>query len=119
VLSRRWSIHVDLAVAIIELDARAADEFSAAGLRWPGLFIISGHRSPELQDKVNPSAPNSRHVLCPALAADLRVGDQPASITDPSIWGFLGRIWQRMGHRWGGVFRPPDFNHFDIDPAFR
>ena len=115
-LSRRWAIEPALAADVIALDEGLARSFSAEGFRWPGLYIISGHRSPQLQDQLNPSAPNSRHILCPALAVDLRVGDIPASLTDPVIWAKLGRAWQRMGHRWGGVFTPPDFNHFDIDP---
>lgn len=53
---------------------------------------------------------------CPALAADLRVGNAPASLTDPSVWTAVGVIWEELGGRWGGRFRPPDWNHFDIDP---
>lgn len=48
------------------------------------------------------------------MAADLRVGDLPASLT-PSFWDFLGTIWKAMGGRWGGDFRPePDPNHFEV-----
>jgi len=114
-LSRRWNIELALAVDLIALDGEVARGISAAGLRWPGLSVISGHRSRTLQDQLNPSAPNSKHVRSPSLAVDLRVGDQPASVTEPTLWARIGRIWQAMGHRWGGVFRPPDLNHFDID----
>ena len=48
------------------------------------------------------------------MAADLRVGNAPASTTDPSVWAFLGTRWEAMGGRWGGRFDPPDWNHFDL-----
>jgi len=57
--------------------------------------------------------PDSLHVRCPSLAADLRVGDMPASTT-PDFWRFLGPIWKAMGGRWGGDFQTPDPNHFAI-----
>jgi len=45
----------------------------------------------------------------------LRVGNVPASITQEEVWGILGDIWEDMGGRWGGNFRTPDLNHFDVD----
>ena len=99
---------------LVDLDRRAAQELSAAGFRWPGLSIISGHRSELLQAVVNPLAPKSLHTRCPSLAADLRVGDMSASLTPFALWAKLGRIWSTMGGRWGGTFRPPDPNHFDL-----
>jgi len=99
---------------LFALDARAREIFSSQGLRWPGLYIISGYRSPDLQSRINPSAPNSRHTSCPSLAVDVRVGDVPASLTDPTIWHFLGTEWKKLGGRWGGSFRIEDLNHFDI-----
>ena len=96
------------------LEVEAARQFSAAGFRWPGIFVISGYRSPLLQLEINPSAPNSLHTRCPSLAADLRVGDFPASVTPPALWELLGRIWSSLGGRWGGRFTPPDLNHFDV-----
>jgi len=62
------------------------------------------------------AAVQSRHLYCPALAVDLRVGNQPASLTPPTVWAALGVPWETMGGRWGGRFDPPDYNHFDIDP---
>jgi len=102
---------------VVALDERAHAEFSTQGLRFPGLYIISGYRTPAAQAAVNPAAPNSLHTRCPALAVDLRVGDLPASVTDPVIWGGLGRWWNEMGGRWGGTFTPPDWNHFDLGTA--
>jgi len=98
---------------VIDLDVRAAQEFSTQGLRWPGLYIISGYRSPTVQSRVNPSAPASKHTRCPSMAIDLRVGDVAASVTDPTIWHFLGRLWKKLGGRWGGSFRAQDLNHFE------
>ena len=99
---------------LVSLEARAAAIFSAEGLRWPGIFIISGYRSQALQARVNPLVPKSLHTECPSLAVDLRVGDTPASTTAVEVWAFLGTLWKALGGRWGGDFRPePDFNHFE------
>ena len=98
---------------LIALDARAAGVFAAQGLRWPGLWILSGWRSAQLQAYVNPLEPASRHRPCPSLAADLRVGDFPASTTT-DYWRVLGTLWKAMGGRWGGDFPTPDLNHFEL-----
>lgn len=99
---------------LVTLEARAREIFSAEGLRWPGLFIISGFRSQRLQAGINPAAPFSLHTFCPSLAVNLRVGDFAASLT-PEFWPFLATIWKAMGGRWGGDFRPkPDVNHFEM-----
>jgi len=113
-LSRRWVLDPGLADMLIRLEARATEIFSAEGLRWPGVFVISGHRSPTLQAVVNPSVPGSLHTRCPSMAVDLRVGDAPASTTATEVWVFLGTLWKALGGRWGGDFRPrPDYNHFE------
>lgn len=110
-LSNQWVLAPDLARMLIALEARATQIFSAEGLRWPGIWIISGFRSQGLQAVVNPSAPRSLHTRCPSLAADLRVGDMPASTT-PDFWRFLGTLWKALGGKWGGDFG--DDNHFSI-----
>jgi hypothetical protein len=97
-----------------KLDGWANEEFAGKGIRWPGLFIISGHRSREMQTFENPDAPNSLHLRCPSLAADLRVGGTPASLTADPIWNWLGTRWRLMGGRWGGQFTVRDENHFDL-----
>ena len=99
---------------LVTLEAEASQIFSSQGFRWPGLWIISGFRSRRLQSRINPSAEKSRHSFCPSLAADLRVGDLPASTTPTEFWAFLGTLWKAMGGRWGGDFRTPDVNHFDM-----
>lgn len=97
------------------LDAWADEELSSRGLRWPGLYVISGHRQRPVEGAfTQETATASLHLSCPALAADLRVGTAPASITPPSVWGALGARWEAMGGRWGGRFDPPDWNHFDV-----
>jgi len=113
-LSRRWILDPGLADMLLRLESRAAAIFSAEGLRWPGIFVISGHRSAVTQARVNPTVPQSLHTQCPSLAVDLRVGNTPASTTAQEVWGFLGTLWKALGGRWGGDFRPdPDFNHFE------
>lgn len=110
-LSRQWRIAPSLARMVVALEARARDVFSSQGVRWPGLWIISGFRSRTRQTAVNPLAPDSRHTLCPALAVDLRVGNLPASTTPAEIWVVLGNLWKQLGGRWGGEFGDP--NHFE------
>jgi len=114
VLARRWTLDPFLAEDLVSLDRKAAVEFAAAGLRWPGLWIISGFRSRSTQAHLNPAAPDSLHTRCPSMAADLRVGNVQASITTREIWAWLGAHWQLMGNRWGGAFSQPDENHFDL-----
>ena len=105
---------------LVDLDRIASERFSTEFARWPGLYIISGHRAAPTRSAFNPDQPAaqaSRHLPCPALAADLRVGNAPASLTPLTVWSALGTIWKALGGRWGGDFRPIDPNHFDIDPA--
>lgn len=87
--------------------------------------IISGHRTCEeqqrLQDAGRPAAPCelSNHVLCPALAVDIRIEGLPT----PSLKTVLGRIVTLERLRWGGGSRvdpktsiPEDWNHIDTGP---
>lgn len=99
---------------LVTLDRRASEVFSAEGLRWAGVYIISGFRSPRTQAQINPTNPQSNHTRCPSMAADLRVGDVAASATPPEIWRFLGDLWKKLGGRWGGDFPTPDLNHFEL-----
>lgn len=127
-MAGRWNLDLTLVSMLLDLDQWACQQFAAAAesegvpaslFRWPGLFVLSGHRTGPVVSALNPLEPpavRSRHRRIPSLAADLRVGNTPASLTDPTIWGFLGSHWEAQGGRWGGRFTPPDWNHFDIDP---
>lgn len=117
-LQRRWLARADVINGILALDRWADGIFSSQGILWPGICIISGHRSSTLQALLNPAAPQSLHKECPALAVDLRVGIAPASTTPREVWEFLGARWRLMGFRWGGDFSRPDNNHFDVGVQF-
>lgn len=119
-LARRWVLEPALVRMLVALEAWASETLSSGRLRWPGLRIISGRRNEPVVPALNPSQPpatESRHLTCPSLAVDLRVGLSPASVTPPEVWTALGRKWTELGGRWGGDFDPPDWNHFDIDPS--
>lgn len=94
---------------LVRLGQQASREF---GQYWPGLYIISGYRSPAHNADVG-GAPRSFHTACPSLAADLRVGSVPG-LDSNEIWAILGGMWRLMGGKWGGTFSTPDPNHFDI-----
>jgi len=108
-LADRWLLDDGLADMLVRLEHQAAREM---GRYWPGLFIISGYRSPRHNADVG-GAPNSFHTACPSLAADLRVG-RVAGLGSDEVWAILGGMWRLMGGKWGGTFRTPDPNHFDI-----
>ena len=108
-LANRWTLDVGLANMLVRMEEQAAREF---GVFWPDLYIVSGYRSEALNRDVGGS-PNSFHLRCPSLAADLRVGNVDGLESD-EVWAILGGMWRRMGGRWGGSFRTPDPNHFDI-----
>ena len=117
-LSRRWVLDPTLAQMLVTLEAWATREASGAGIRWPGIKILSGHRSQARQAKVNPAAPYSLHTRCPSLAADLQLGSI-AGVSPGPIWGWLGAKWLTMGGRWGGMFAEGrDENHFDLGVGF-
>lgn len=119
-LARRWILDPTLAAMLVSLETWARTYLATDRARWPGLYVISGHRSEPLAPALNPGqapATQSRHLACPSLAADLRVGNAPASVTPLTVWAALGSAWEALGGRWGGRFDPPDPNHFDIDPA--
>jgi len=113
-IQRRWAIRALVADTAVGVESAAVQIFSAEGLRWPGLWIISGYRSERLQSQINPANPASLHSTCPSLAIDMRVGDVPASVTPYEQWAFVGTLWKARGGRWGGDFPVPDLNHFDF-----
>jgi len=107
-LADRWQLDPRLADRLVELSAWWASQ----EVRLPPLFIISGHRSARKNREVG-GAQDSRHLACPSLAADLRMG-QVAGLDSPEAWAILGGRWRLMGGRWGGTFTTPDNNHFDL-----
>jgi len=117
-LSRRFLLAPTLVSMVQDLDRWADGKAAGKGIRWPGLYIISGHRTEAMQAEVNPDAPASLHRRCPSLAVDLRVGTVPATLVGDSVWDWLGARWQMMGGRWGGRFSVRDANHFDLGVGF-
>jgi len=116
-LSRRWLLEPALACAVVEVEDLAERSMAASGIRWPGLFILSGHRTANQQAEVNPFSEASHHRCCPSLAVDLRVGDIPASSTPHQVWKELANFFSAFGIRWGGDFSDPELasaelNHF-------
>lgn len=107
---------------LIAVEDEASQVFSAEGLRWPGLYILSGHRTAAEQNEVNPDFPQSLHRRCPSVAVDLRVGDLPASATPFDIWAAVGQLFKKRGGRWGwDAYGDGEENHFDlgdIPPGF-
>jgi len=101
-LSRRWLLEPVIAVALVETEAVAQGLFASQGLRWPGIYIISGHRTRSQQEEANPANPSSHHRCCPSLAVDLRVGDIPASVTPPQFFKFIADALAVHGIKWGG-----------------
>lgn len=113
-LARRWTIAPVLAGGLVSLERRAEERFAARSLRWPGLWIIDGHRTIAHQAELNPDVTDSLHARCPSLAADLRVGSLPG-FPGGSLLEFAGGLWMSMGFRWGGTFSDfPNPAHFDI-----
>ena len=123
-LVRRWGLDPRTASALVALEQEARCALAPCGLRWPGLWIISGWRSSPVEAELGRDSPTARRSLHMAtrdgqpasLAVDLRVGGLPASTTPIEIWTWLGSIWHRVapGGRWGGEFSAPDVNHFDL-----
>ncbi len=117
-LAQGWILDPALAEGLVAMQRFSWDKLAPAKLRGPDLWIISGWRSEEAQADLNPLITRSRHTFCPSMAADLRVGDLPATITQPDIWQLLGGWWKFNVHgRWGGDFPPTgrfELNHFDL-----
>lgn len=122
-LCERWQITPELAVRLLELDARWRDRFPNLG----GLYVISGYRTAEEQRELEregrPAAPDelSTHRSCPATGADLQL---PLAYDD-GVALELGNLALLSGLRWGGGSPvnhhgiPIDWNHVDLGPRAR
>lgn len=125
-LAGRWGLDPILAAAVVDLEKWAVCEMAACGLRWPGIYVISGYRPDPVERQLGASpttAARSLHMVTrdgapAALAVDIRVGNIPASVTPLEFFGWLSRGWKivtvGLGGRWGGDFQEPDINHFDL-----
>jgi len=123
-LVRRWDLDPRTASAVVALEQWATCQLAPCGLRWPGIFVVSGFRDSPVESELNPTAPVATRSLHMArrngrpasLAVDLRVGNIPASATPLELFGFLATGWKLIvpGGRWGGEFNPPDVNHYDL-----
>ncbi len=134
-LHRRWKISCHLADLLVRLDIRLEQAWrvlpaaartlhlpGASLFEWPGIYIISGHRDAGSNAAVG-GAEASKHLRCPALAADLRVGRVAACITSPAVWEWVGAHAMLVGLTPG--FKIPvdrhvcpgwkfDYNHFEV-----
>lgn len=110
--ARRWKLDATLWQMVLSLDAWASSEFEKVRIHYPGLWLISGQRSPRENVRAG-GVEGSRHKRCPATAVDLRFGSVEG-VSSPAISGWLGAKWMLLGGRWGGTFSDPSPNHFDL-----
>jgi len=120
-LEERWGLSPRLADMLVQMERFAKEAFAVPGRSfWPGLRIISGHRSLE-QNLAAGGVSDSLHLLCPSLAADLRVG-AVEGVESGNVWAILGGWWKLRGGTWGGDFQwrgsplpnPMEWNHFAV-----
>jgi len=109
-IPNRWKLDPTLWRMLLSLDASVSLDFQERDIPYPGLWILSGHRTPQENANVG-GVSGSRHLNCPSTAADLRFGSV-AGVSAPAILALLGANWKWFGGRWGGDFG--DENHFDL-----
>lgn len=109
-----WDLQPRLATMLVRMEEHFKAAFRRSGIPipFPDLWIISGFRTEHHNREIG-GAPDSRHIRCPAEAADLRVGSVKG-LNSLQIWQMLGGWWELNGGRWGGRFKKPDPNHFDL-----
>jgi len=121
-LAQRWGLSIGMANRLVDLEEFGRTHFQVPGRSfWPGLRIISGFRTPE-ENAAAGGVPNSKHLDCPTLVADLRVGGV-AGVEAGEIWSILGGRWKLWGGTWGGDFgwegspfpNPREWNHFELN----
>lgn len=93
------------------------------------LLVVSGYRSQAQQDQLRarwaagdrtgmayrPAAASS-HSQGRAVDVQLRYQGALIPVRDTPLeyWQFLAELLAPVGVRWGGRFKPPDWNHFQI-----
>lgn len=117
-------VRSDLAAYIRELAQIVAAENPGVSLR-----VVSGYRSADYQAKlrqrwdrgdrsgllVRPAA-NSRHSSGRAVDLAFSWEGYPVPVRDTprQYFEYLAEILAPVGVRWGGLFSPPDLNHFEL-----
>jgi hypothetical protein len=95
----------------VETAARAIAIVNAARDAGVPLIVISGTRS-QVRNREVGGAPRSQHLA--GRAFDVAVVGYSVERVPIWWWDALGRYGEGLGLRWGGRFRPPDLNHFDL-----
>lgn len=93
------------------LQERAIVLLNAARLAGVPLIAVSGVRSIERNREVG-GASRSQHI--DGRAVDVAVAGFTVDEVPLWWWEALGQYGERLGLRWGGRFRRPDLNHFDL-----
>ena len=117
-------VRSDLAAYIRELAQIVETENPGVTIR-----VVSGYRSEAYQAQLRArwdSGDRAGLLVRPALvsrhssgrAVDLAFSWEgyPIAVRDTprQYWQYLAEILAPVGVRWGGTFRPPDLNHFEI-----
>jgi peptidoglycan L-alanyl-D-glutamate endopeptidase CwlK len=80
------------------------------------LVVISGRRSALEQSALirqgRTTATRSRHLT--GQAVDLQWQGFRVAQVPQAWWQWFGLVAEAVGLRWGGRFRSPDLNHFDV-----
>lgn len=113
----------------LALYVRQADQIIRQAAPGLSLVVVSGYRDPAHQaqllarwnagDRTGLVAkPALRSKHSEGLAVDLafvwRGSTVPVRDTPREYWQYLADLFAPVGVRWGGTFRSPDINHFDI-----
>jgi D-alanyl-D-alanine dipeptidase len=122
-------------VAVDRLDPILADYIAQAQAivaeTVPGaaLVVISAYRSPQSQAALrrrfhvgdrsglaSEPAAESLHTVGRAVDLQFRYAGQlvPVAETPMEYWEYVAELLEPVGVRWGGRFRSPDPNHFDL-----
>lgn len=100
-------------IATLEYEAQvlAVQLVNAARNAGIPLIVISARRSPQRNRDVGGAA-RSEHLF--GRAFDVQVVGWTREQIPFWWWESLGAYAEYLGLRWGGRFRSPDVNHFDL-----